>query len=177
MNTAPKVSILMPIYNVQYYLRECLDSIVNQTLADIEVICIDDGSTDDSGKILDEYAAKDTRFKIIHKENGGYGKAMNVGLDIARGEYIGIVESDDYIRPEMYEEQYQIARDNNLDMLKADFLRFIGEGESREFTYRNIANAKRDYNRIIRPLDELEIFHSNNVIWSGIYSRFLPVRP
>ena len=161
----------MPVYNVQYYLRECLDSIVNQTLTNIEIICIDDGSTDASGKILDEYAAKDKRFKIIHKENGGYGKAMNVGLDNAHGEYIGIVESDDFIRPEMYEEQYQIAKDNNLDMLKADFQAFIGEGESRQFTYRKMSNNKEIYNKVVCPLLDLKLFNTNNVIWSGLYSR------
>ena len=99
----PKVSIIVPTYNVEQYLREAMDSIINQTLKDIEIICIDDGSTDNSGKILDEYASKDSRVKVIHKKNGGYGKAMNVGLDNATGEYVGIVEPDDYIEPDMYE--------------------------------------------------------------------------
>ena len=108
----PKVSIVIPTYNVEQYLKECLDSVINQTLKDIEIICVDDGSTDNSGKILDEYAAKDSRIKVIHKENGGYGKAMNVGIDNATGEYIGIVEPDDYIEFDMYETLYINAKKN-----------------------------------------------------------------
>ena len=97
-----KVSIIVPTYNVENYLVECLESIVNQTLKDIEIICIDDGSTDNSGKILDEYAQKDSRIKVIHKENAGYGKAMNLGLDNATGEYIGFVDSDDFVGEDTY---------------------------------------------------------------------------
>ena len=93
----PKVSVIIPVYNVEKYLRQCLDSVINQTLKDIEIICVDDGSTDNCPNILDEYAAKDARIKIIHKKNEGYGKAMNVGISHASGEYIGIVEPDDYI--------------------------------------------------------------------------------
>mgnify|MGYP002623155248 CR=1 FL=1 len=117
----PKVSIIVPTYNVENYLVECMESIVNQTLKDIEIICVDDGSKDNSGKILDEYASKDCRIKVIHKENGGYGKAMNVGLDHATGEYIGIVEPDDYIDLEMYEKLYNLAKNNNSDMAKSPY--------------------------------------------------------
>ena len=87
----PKVSIVVPVYNVEKFLKPCLDSAKNQTLEDIEIICVDDGSTDSSGAILDEYAAKDSRFVIIHKENGGYGKAMNAGLNRAKGKYFCIM--------------------------------------------------------------------------------------
>lgn len=116
-----KVSIVVPVYNVQKYLRQGLDSIVNQTLQDIEIICVDDGSTDESGKILDEYAAKDGRVKVIHKNNTGYGNSMNIGFTAASGEYIGIVESDDYADPKMFETLYQIASANNLDIVKSGF--------------------------------------------------------
>ena len=87
-----KVSVLVPVYNVRKYLAQCLDSLAAQTMDDIEFICIDDGSTDGSEKMLDEYAEKDRRFHVIHKANSGYGASMNVGLHAARGEYIGIVE-------------------------------------------------------------------------------------
>lgn len=90
-----KVSILMPACNVEKFLKECMDSVVNQTLKDIEIICIDDGSRDSTGNILDEYAQKDNRIKVIHKANSGYGHSMNVGLQNATGEYIGIIETDD----------------------------------------------------------------------------------
>ena len=95
-----------------------------QTLKDIEIICINDGSTDGSLKILQEYAAKDDRIKIVDKENGGYGIGMNIGLDMATGEYIGILEPDDYVAITMYEDLYKVAKDNDLDFVKADFYRF-----------------------------------------------------
>ena len=104
-----RVSVLVPVYNVKKYLRQCLDSLAAQTLDGIEFICIDDGSTDGCSEILDAYAEKDERFRVIHKENSGYGASMNVGLRAARGEYIGIVESDDWIAPTMYEELYKNA--------------------------------------------------------------------
>ena len=81
----PKISIIVPVCNVEKYLSKCLDSIVNQTLKEIEIICIDDGSTDDSGAILDSYSQKDSRIKVIHKKNSGYGNSMNVGMDCAEG--------------------------------------------------------------------------------------------
>lgn len=86
------VSVLVPVYNVKTYLRECLDSLAAQTLEHIEFVCIDDGSTDGSSEILDEYAGRDARFRVIHKENSGYGMSMNIGLRAACGKYIGIVE-------------------------------------------------------------------------------------
>ena len=87
----PKISIIVPVYNVERYLRDCLNSLINQTLSDIEIICVNDGSTDSSPRILEEYASKDSRIKVINKENSGYGASMNMGLAAAEGEYIGIV--------------------------------------------------------------------------------------
>ena len=135
----PKISVLVPIYNVKQYLAECIDSIIMQTLTNIEIILLDDGSTDGSAEICDEYAQKDQRIKVIHKPNSGYGATMNIGLDNARGKYVGIVESDDYIRPEMYEEQYKLAEKEYLDFLKADFRIFVGDKDFRTFTYRPVS--------------------------------------
>ena len=101
-----KVSVIVPVYNVEKYLKKCIDSIIKQTLTDMEIICVDDGSTDSCPEILDEYANLDHRIKVIHKTNAGYGHAVNTGFAYAKGEYIGIVESDDYILPEMYETLY-----------------------------------------------------------------------
>ena len=97
-----RVSVIVPVYKVEPYLRECVESVMAQTLTDIEIILVDDGSPDNCGAICDEYAAKDTRITVIHKENGGLSDARNVGLDIATGEYIGFVDSDDWIYPKMY---------------------------------------------------------------------------
>ena len=167
----PKVSVVIPIYNVEEYLRECLDSVINQTLKDIEIICIDDGSTDSSPKILDEYASKDKRIKVIHKENGGYGKAMNIGLDYATGEYIGIVEPDDYIENNMYEELYEKAVETGVDIVKSDFYTFVGNDKSRIITYKNLDKSNSHYNRIINPEDDISVFNLTVNTWCGIYKR------
>ncbi|EDO8877922.1 glycosyltransferase [Campylobacter coli] len=114
----PLVSVIVPVYNVEKYLRQCLDSIVNQTLQEIEIILIDDGSTDGSGSICDEYAAMDSRIVLIHKENAGLGAAYNTGLEIAKGEYIGFVESDDWVELNMFEELYNKAREFDVDVCR-----------------------------------------------------------
>jgi len=98
------LSIIIPIYNQELYLSQCLESVLSQRFSDFEVIAVDDGSTDTSSAILEQYAKKDRRVKIVSKENGGYGSAMNTGLLNVRGIYIGIVEPDDTILPQMYEE-------------------------------------------------------------------------
>jgi len=98
-----KLSIIVPIYKVEKYLRRCIDSILVQTFVDYELILVDDGSPDGCPAICDEYASRDHRIRVVHKENGGLSSARNAGLDIAQGEYIGFVDSDDYIRPDMYE--------------------------------------------------------------------------
>ena len=124
MKKQPKVSILVPCYNVEKYLNQCLDSIVNQTLKDIEIICINDGSTDSTLDIIKSYAKKDKRIIIIDKKNEGYGKSMNRGLNVASGEYVGIVESDDWVEKDAFEVLYNTAKKNRADMVKADFVFF-----------------------------------------------------
>ena len=106
METDRLLTVIVPIYNVEKYLRRCIDSILVQTYGKLEIILVDDGSTDRSGKICDEYAKKDQRIKVIHKMNGGSADARNTGLENATGEFIGFVDSDDYILPEMYEVLY-----------------------------------------------------------------------
>lgn len=112
----PKVSVIVPVYNVGKYLRQSLDSLVNQTLKEIEIICINDGSTDDSYDILEEYKVKDSRIVVVHKENKGTGAARNDGLRLAKGECIGFVDPDDWIKPEMYERLYGLIKEKNLDI-------------------------------------------------------------
>lgn len=111
----PKVSIIVPIYNVQKYLKRCMDSILSQTLKDIEIIMVDDGSPDNCPVMCDDYAKRDERIRVIHKKNGGLGFARNSGLEIATGEFIAFVDSDDYIAPNMYENLYVTAKEYNLD--------------------------------------------------------------
>ena len=99
----PLVSVLIPVYNVEDYLERCLDSVLNQTLTQIEVICVNDGSTDRSPEILKEYQENDSRIVIVNKQNGGLPSARNAGIEKARGEYVGFVDSDDYVQPNMFE--------------------------------------------------------------------------
>ena len=114
------VSIVVPVYNVHNYLKECMDSILKQTLKNIEVICVDDGSTDNSLSILRSYEKRDLRVKVITKANSGYGNTMNIGIDQARGKYIGIVESDDYIDANMFERLYMTAELYQAEIVKSD---------------------------------------------------------
>ncbi|MGN0325197.1 MAG: glycosyltransferase family 2 protein [Lachnospiraceae bacterium] len=167
----PKVSIIIPIYNVEKYLRECLDSVIRQTLKDIEIICVNDGSTDNSLEILNEYAQKDERIIIVTGPNGGYGHAINEGLQIATGKFIGIVESDDYILPEMYEVLYSVAQEYpELDMVKSDAMRFINGGEESECKYINVCASKL-YNRVITISEEPDCYNAYMINTTGIYKR------
>lgn len=111
-----KVSVIIPVYNVEKYLRECLDSVVNQSLKDIEIICVDDGSTDNSLSILQEYAAKDKRFKIFTQKNKGAATARNKGLRVAKSEYLYFMDSDDYLELEALEKIYKKITETNADI-------------------------------------------------------------
>ena len=112
----PKVSVIIPVYNVELYLHQCMDSIIGQTLTDIEIICIDDGSTDSSFSILQEYAEKDNRIIVLQQENSGAGIARNAGMKIAQGEYLSILDSDDYFEPEMLEKAYLQCEKDKADI-------------------------------------------------------------
>lgn len=122
-----KVSIIVPVYNIEKYLAKCLDSLINQTLEDIEIICVNDGSTDNSAEILNEYAQKDSRIKIINQENAGLSAARNTGINAANGEYIGYVDSDDWVDLTYFENLYNAAIQNNADIAVAGIKRVGGE--------------------------------------------------
>ena len=121
---SPKISIIIPVYKVEKYLSRCMDTILNQTLKDIEIILIDDGSPDNCPELCDEYAKQDNRVKVIHKNNEGLGFARNSGLEIATGEYVAFVDSDDYVKKSMFEELYNELKVNNLDVVFYNF-RFL----------------------------------------------------
>jgi len=123
----PKISIIVPIYKVERYLRECLDSILAQTFGDWECILVDDGSPDGCPRICDEYAAHDPRFRVIHRANGGLSAARNSGLREARGQYIGFVDSDDWIAPQMFERLYRLITEYGTDMAQIGYRKeYIG---------------------------------------------------
>jgi glycosyltransferase involved in cell wall biosynthesis len=127
----PKISIIVPIYNVEKYLNKCIDSILAQTFIDFELILVNDGSPDNCGEICNEYAKKDSRIKVIHKENGGVSSARNTGIEIAKGQYFGFIDSDDTIHEKMYEILYQNAVQYSSDIVLCDFLE-VNEDENPE---------------------------------------------
>jgi len=131
--STPKVSIIVPIYKVEKYLIRCLDSIINQTLKELEIILVDDGSPDACPSICNEYSNKDKRIKIIHKKNEGLGFARNSGLEIAVGEYIAFVDSDDFVSITMYEKLYNLAVLNKLDAIYCGFNLIRKSGEIKSF--------------------------------------------
>ncbi len=129
-----KVSVIIPVYKVEKYIHDCMDTVLSQTLKDIEIILVDDGSPDNCGNICDDYAKKDSRVKVIHQTNGRQGKARNSGAKIAKGEYIGFVDSDDWISPFMYEELYNKAKKTDADIVMCDYsrCRFVGDKVSKK---------------------------------------------
>lgn len=163
----PTCSIIVPVYNNDKYLKECLDSILAQTLKSLEIICIDDGSTDKSADILDSYAKEYSQIKVFHNKNHGYGYSINFGITKASGEYIGIVESDDMVLPEMFETLYNAAVKNCCEIVKSNF-------------YYYWSNSKRvlqqvmpldSIGEVFRPQEKTSIFWSMPCIWAAIYKR------
>ena len=114
---SPKISIVVPMYGVEKYLEKCIDSLIHQTLKDIEIILVDDGSPDKSGEIAERYARKDSRIRVIHQKNAGLGPARNTGIEVATGEYIGFVDSDDWTNENMFEHLYNFALNSNADIV------------------------------------------------------------
>lgn len=111
------ISVIVPVYNVESYLEKCIESIQNQSYKSLEIILVNDGSTDSSGDICDKYATCDKRIRVIHQKNGGISSARNTGLEVANGDYIAFVDSDDYIEPKMYEDLLNVLKEYNLDII------------------------------------------------------------
>ena len=132
----PKISIIVPVYNVEEYIHRCIDSILAQTFTDFELILVNDGSPDQCGKICDEYAENDSRIKVIHKKNGGLSDARNAGLEIAQGEYIGFVDSDDYIEHDMYEKLIEACKEDNSQLAMCGRYKVLGEELKPMFSFK-----------------------------------------
>ena len=125
----PCISIIVPVYNVEKYLNRCLESLKNQSLRNIEIILVNDGSLDESGKICDEHSIRDKRIKVIHKENEGLGMARNTGLQVAQGEFVAYVDSDDYVSLDMYENLYTLAKKEEADTVLCNFYKVNSKGK------------------------------------------------
>jgi glycosyltransferase involved in cell wall biosynthesis len=167
----PKVSVIMPSFNVAPYIRECMDSVLGQTLADIQVIVADADSTDGTREILEEYAQRDSRVTILTDDKKSSGYANNKAIDCATGEYIGIVETDDYIAPDMYEKLYAYAEKYKAQAVKADYDSFTTIQGKRVFVTHNLLGEKKKYYQVLNPRKSKYIFGAEMFNWAGIYRR------
>lgn len=169
----PDVSVILPIYNTERYLEQCLESISCQTNRNIEIICIDDGSTDGSPAIIDRYAENDERFVVVHKENGGYGKAVNVGLSMAQGEYVGIVEPDDYVDTTMFGKLMETARSNaNPDIVKSAYWRVCNaDSPEEEILPANYLHCVSKVGERFVLAEDAEFLFHHPSIWTAIYRK------
>ncbi len=136
-----KISIIIPVYNVENYIRKCIDSVINQTYKNLEIILIDDGTPDNSGKICDEYAEKDSRIIVLHNENMGLSGARNCGLDIATGKYVSFIDSDDYVDTCYIEKLYNALKSENADMAICKF-KYIFEKDYKNINIKSILPYK-----------------------------------
>lgn len=161
-----KVSVIIPVYNVEQYLEKCLDSIINQTLKEIEIICINDGSKDKSLNILQEYQRKDSRIKVIDKANEGVSIARNTGINAAVGDYISFIDADDWIQEDFLKELYDTAKAYNSDIACGNIIRVCNNKKRNKLIY-----TKKDYSNdpdIKNSLTKIPIY---NFVWNKIYKR------
>ncbi len=163
------ISVIIPVYKVEKYVEKCIQSVINQTYENLQIILVDDGSPDNCGKICDEYAKKDHRIEVIHKSNGGLSDARNKGLEIAKGEYIGFVDSDDYIEADMYEVLYNLLKQYNADVSICNFYT-VSQGK---ISVKNADNGINEYNRIEILKEILLDKNIQSYAWNKLYKKEL----
>ncbi len=166
----PKVTVIMPSLNVVKYIRLCVESVLAQTLQDIEILAIDAGSTDGTKEILEEYACKDERLKLIQSDRKSYGYQVNKGIELAQGDYVGIVETDDRITPDMFEVLYESAVRTGVDYVKGTAQQFL-EATSEIVIKNKIIGTSNpdDMGRILSPCEKPDLFVTDRFLWMGIY--------
>jgi len=166
----PKISIIMPMYNQKDYIEECLLSVMRQTLKNIEIIVVDDGSTDNSVEIVKNLSKNDSRVRVIEKPNAGYGNSMNMGMAAATGEYIGIVETDDFIERTMFEKLYELSKNGTVDVVKSNFWTYY---EHKDKTHDEFVNGERDgladSEEPFTVREQPHILWGHPSVWSAIY--------
>ena len=170
-----KVSVIIPIYNVENYLEECLDSIVNQTLKDIEIICVNDGSTDNSLDIINKYAAKDDRITVIVHENGGHAVATNRGMDFAKGKYLYLMDSDDFVKTDALEKSYKQAEEKQVDFVLFQAINYDDDNDAyyktEQYSMERVANKVQDKIFNHKDLDADLSFDITVTPWTKLYNR------
>lgn len=159
------ISVIVPVYNVESYVAECIESIQNQTYMNLEIILVNDGSTDASGDICDKYAAYDERIQVIHKENAGVSAARNTGIEAANGDYIGFVDSDDYIAPTMYEDMLKLMAEHDLDIIECTAFRNNGDTNIEGCNDGSLEIFNRD------EALKMAMYDCFVAVWSQLYKR------
>ena len=169
-NQKPKISVILPSLNVEEFISECIESVISQTLNEIEIICVDAGSTDGTMEILEKYSQRDSRIKIINSDKKSYGYQMNLGISAATGEYIGIVETDDYIDKKMYETLYDLTKNGTTDISKVSFFHVHDyDIDNIEFIPDNTkSKCPKD---VFSIYDDVNILRGHPSIWAAIYKR------
>ncbi|MBE6913977.1 MAG: glycosyltransferase family 2 protein, partial [Ruminococcaceae bacterium] len=165
----PKVSVIVPVYKVDRYLTQCLNSIVNQTMEELEIIIVDEGDQDRCREIIDYFEAHDPRIVAPHQKNGGYGASCNLGFDMARGEYIAIIESDDWIEPEMFEEMYAYAEALDADMVKTPFWDYFSDGRRFDCWHRRLAQEQLPAFQTFATKEFPMLLRIHPSLWSCLY--------
>ena len=163
------ISIIIPVYKVEKYLEKCIESVLKQTYTNLQIILVDDGSPDNCGKICDEYAKKDSRIEVIHKVNGGLSYARNVGISKAKGRYIGFVDSDDYIKEDMYEILLNLIKEYDADVSICNLYDVI---DGKEYI-RNKENGIQEYSRLDILKEVLLDKNIQNYAWNKLYKKEL----
>lgn len=164
----PEISVIIPVYNTEKYLRKSLESVLAQTFKPLEILCINDGSTDSSLGILKEFAAKDERIKIIDKPNSGYGASVNLGIEKSSGKFIAIFEPDDLLDKHIYEILYKKAAETNLPVVKCNFYNMW---EDKKLYKKSKLFSKCAKKEISNPAENLKLFTSHASVWAGIYKK------
>lgn len=172
MNNNPKISVIIPVYNTEKYLSKCLDSVINQTLNDIEIIVVNDGSTDSSQDIIDLYTLKDTRIVSITKNNGGLSDARNFGIDKSKGDFLAFIDSDDYIDKYMFENMYNISQKHQSDIVLCDLVKVNEKGEE----FRDLPQSPQLADKIILNDDftifgEMSCFACNKLFKKSLFDK------
>lgn len=167
-----KISLILPSLNVVDYIRETIESVKLQSIREIEIICIDAGSTDGTVEIIESAAKDDTRIRLIHSSVRSYGYQVNLGIDVAKGDYIAVVETDDFVDPDMFRRLYDVARANDADYVKADYDAFFTQDDGTHYYFsKHSFHDTNMYDRVLRPRDYGIIGRDDWYLWQGIYSK------
>lgn len=174
-----KISVIVPVYNVENDIENCLDSVLGQDYKNLQIILVDDGSTDNSGKICDKYAKIDERIQVVHKKNGGLADARNVGLEIANGNYIAFLDSDDYIYPTFYKDLYKMVKEHDADIGECEFLRIAIKDKNIVREIIDKAQKKKIFNELISRTEALRLLYGPRlkpyvnkvVVWNKLYKK------